>query len=185
MNKPIFTLSKTAFTVLNNIKRYRAIKSISSKSMAYQIDMTPSEYSKLENGTKKNWEHWLPKILTILGVNHFDIMQEEKSEGIGFLSSQKIEILNKENENLKKLIQLFDEKNRIRDEFLQSKNQLISNQKEEIIYWKGKYIRCKERLEKTENENVILKTQIKHETKNKRTKNTEGLTNLGGGFNVI
>lgn len=58
-------------TILDNIKKIRLSKNISSKYMACELKIKPYEYSKIENGKILNINKYIDEIARILGVDKF------------------------------------------------------------------------------------------------------------------
>lgn len=56
-------------TILDNIKRLRQQKSLSSKEMANKIGISQSDYSKIEKGKKKCWIKYINKIAEALNTD--------------------------------------------------------------------------------------------------------------------
>ena len=124
--------------ILNNIIRLRNAKGIISKIMAYEIGMSPSEYSKLEGGKKHNWEKWLDKIAEVLGVDKYILMMTESEKPSKIKSHYDSNAIEKQNEDSVLLIKTL--------------NDSVERLTAEVEYWKSKYYREKERLIKAENE---------------------------------
>jgi transcriptional regulator with XRE-family HTH domain len=125
--------------ILNNILRLRVAKGIMSKTMAYEIGLSPGEYSKLEGGNKHNWEKWWDKIADVLGMDKYLLMMLE-SEKPDIILSPEVAI---QSEDLIQLLKALDEKDK-------AKEVIIELLKAELAYWKAKYYREKERLIKLE-----------------------------------
>jgi transcriptional regulator with XRE-family HTH domain len=70
--------------ILDNIRKLRKLKGIKSETMASEIGISPAEYSKLENGIKKNWEKYWHKIANILNIDPLELIFENcLSENLG------------------------------------------------------------------------------------------------------
>ncbi len=63
--------------ILNNIRLLRKLKNIKSETMAKEIGISLSEYSKLENGLKNNWEKYWDSIATVLQITPFELVFED------------------------------------------------------------------------------------------------------------
>ncbi|MFM9944804.1 MAG: helix-turn-helix domain-containing protein [Bacteroidia bacterium] len=60
-------------TILINIRSLRNLKTIKQETMAMELGISKSEYSKLENGFKQNWEKYWEKIGEILGIHFYEL----------------------------------------------------------------------------------------------------------------
>ena len=60
--------------ILKNIRLYRKLKDIKAESIAKNLGMSQSEYSKLENGLKRKWTDYLPKIAELFGVSFQELI---------------------------------------------------------------------------------------------------------------
>jgi len=123
--------------ILENIRNFRKLKGIKSETMAKELGISPAEYSKLENGNKKNWDDQWNKIASILGVDPFELIFEDCiKENLGSGVSQN----GLKESQTTKIKNIMDENDRLKEE-------MLSNYKLATEYWEVKYKRMKARLE--------------------------------------
>jgi len=60
--------------ILKNIRIFRKVKDIKSENLARSLGISQSEYSKLENGQKRKWTEYLPKIAEVLQVTFQELV---------------------------------------------------------------------------------------------------------------
>lgn len=161
--------------ILNNIRQLRKLKNIKSETMAKEIGISLSEYSKLENGLKNNWEKYWDSIATVLQITPFELVFEDC---IALNQNNKPNLETEQeklNQNINdKVFKALEEKDKLKDE-------LLLTYKLNAEYWKGKYERAKTRLEKADHriaELVIKPFQISETI---TFENSLGLANVRGG----
>jgi transcriptional regulator with XRE-family HTH domain len=123
--------------ILDNIRKLRKLKGIKSETIANEIGISPAEYSKLENGNKKNWEKHLNSIAYILNIDPFELIFENcLKENFGN-EMLKGDIEGNQKNYLKKIL----------DENQQLKQEILNNYKNSKEYWEEEYKKLKVRLE--------------------------------------
>jgi transcriptional regulator with XRE-family HTH domain len=138
--------------ILKNIRLLRKLKGIKSETMAKEIGISLSEYSKLENGFKNNWEKYWDSIAAVLQITPFELVFEDC---IALNQSNKPDIKTEQDKfNLNhtindKVFKALEDKDKLKDELLQT-------YKLNADYWKGKYERAKIRLEKADRKIIEL-----------------------------
>jgi transcriptional regulator with XRE-family HTH domain len=63
--------------ILKNIRFLRKLKELKSDYMGRELGMSQGEYSKLENGLKKHWTGYLPKIAEIFEVTFQELVYND------------------------------------------------------------------------------------------------------------
>ena len=63
--------------ILTNIRILRNLKGIKQETMAMELGISKSAYSKLESGQKPNWEKYWDKIGVLLGIEPFELAIED------------------------------------------------------------------------------------------------------------
>ena len=123
--------------ILDNIRKLRKLKGIKSETMASEIGISPAEYSKLENGIKKNWEKYWHKIANILNIDPLELIFENcLSENLGTEINNGEDILEQKND-FKKIL----------NENQHLNQEMLRNYKKNQEYWEEKYKKLKVRLE--------------------------------------
>lgn len=165
---------KPAQIIIAYIRRLRAAKEISSKTMAYRIGMKPAEYSKLEGGHKLNWEKWLPKIAYVLEMDTLDLMVTEnvKTYKTDFTSSEFIKILMEQKEENYRIFKIVEE----------DKDKLIAVYNTDAENWKAKYYRIKARLIEAEQRIEEYMNKISSSENNGAYETGSSLGTVGGGL---
>jgi transcriptional regulator with XRE-family HTH domain len=122
--------------ILDNIRKLRKLKGIKSETMAKEIGISPAEYSKLENGNKKNWEkHW-NKISYILNIDPFELIFENcLKEDFG----NEMSIDNYTGNQKTQLKEILVENQQLKQE-------ILNNYKNSKKYWEEEYKKLKIRL---------------------------------------
>ncbi|MCB9252316.1 MAG: helix-turn-helix transcriptional regulator [Flavobacteriales bacterium] len=131
--------------ILKNIRLYRKVKEIKSENMARELGMSQSEYSKLENGLKRKWTEHLPNISKVLGVTfeelvNLNIVSEGHVAGNSYQTKASgthpsfpdIELY-------ERLIHELKEKDRLKDELLNSLTLSKENYKQKYESIKAKF----------------------------------------------
>ena len=132
-------------TIIDNIKKLRIKKNLTSQQVAYKASMSPSEFSKLENGHKPYIEKWLGAIAKALEVDKNELMmaEAENLNNPSYMNPEVVRLLEKQREDFILLFKALDEKDK-------DKEDMITILKEDKIYWNQKYYRNKKRLEECE-----------------------------------
>jgi transcriptional regulator with XRE-family HTH domain len=165
--------------ILKNIRLLRKLKGIKSEIMAKEIGISPSEYSKLENGFKNNWERYWDSIATVLQITPLELVFEDC---IALNQSNKADIKTEQDKfNLNhaindKVFKALEDKDKLKDELLQT---YILN----ADYWKGKYERAKIRLEKADRK-IIELTSNHLNAIDISVDSVQSLANVGGGTSL-
>ena len=146
--------------------------------MAKEIGISPSEYSKLENGFKKNWEKYWDNIAAVLQITPFKVVFEDCTA----LNQNNKPNLESEQEKLNqsindKVVKALKEKDVLKDE-------LLLAYKLNAEYWKGKYERAKIRLEKAEGRIIELINKPFQISESITFENSLSLANVGGGTSL-
>jgi transcriptional regulator with XRE-family HTH domain len=141
--------------LLKNIKDFRIQKGIKSEVIASSLGISQGDYSRLENGKKKDYFHLLPKLAEIFNIGYIELItnKEKTIEITGNHYDQSTgntaHTINIDQENValnKKIMELKDAIIQEKDAQIAQKDVLISRQDEAIEMWKGKYFRMKERF---------------------------------------
>ena len=161
--------------ILKNIRLLRKLKNIKSETMAKEIGISLSEYSKLENGYKNNWEKYWDSIAAVLQITPFELVFEDcialnQSNKLG---KDKLNINQTIND---KVFKALEDKDKLKDELLQT-------YKLNADYWKGKYERAKIRLEKADRK-IIELTSNHLNAIDISVDSVQSLANVGGGLRL-
>jgi len=109
--------------ILKNIRIFRKLKDIKSEMMARELGISQSEYSKLENGLKRKWTEYLPKIAQVLGVTFQELVSINPSMNSGSNNfntkvNEPSSVYHHDIELYERLIFEMKEKEKLKDELL-------------------------------------------------------------------
>lgn len=154
-------------TLLDNIKRLRQQKSLSSKEMANKIGISQSNYSKFEKGKKKCWIKYISKIAEVLNTDKNKLCININDE---------ILIENIKNEELLKII----EKQRyIYIELFNKLDELDKQKDEKIIELENEIIRLKEIISELTNDiNRLIHLYNEEKMNNSKSKHVKTSVNI-------
>jgi transcriptional regulator with XRE-family HTH domain len=109
--------------ILKNIRIFRKLKDVKSEMMARELGISQSEYSKLENGLKRKWTEYLPKIAQVLGVTFQELVSitptsNNNSNTFSNKVSEPSSVYHHDIELYERLIFEMKEKDKLKDELL-------------------------------------------------------------------
>ncbi len=133
--------------ILKNIRFLRKLKELKSDYMGRELGMSQGEYSKLENGLKKQWTGYLPKIAEIFEVTFQELVYNDTTNN-HFQSA--VSGWNNEDNNSQNFDKSFydhlifemNEKEKLKSELLLSLSQTQAKLKK-----KFESIRCRQHVE--------------------------------------
>jgi len=126
----------------DKVKKIREIKNISQEQLAEKLNITPQAYSKLERSKTKMDEERLEQIAEHLGVSA-DLIRSFEPNNLFINTAQNVG-------NSSKMIIKNNENQQIIDIIINSKDEIINQQKE--------------RIERLQADNEFLKAQLKQIT---------------------
>jgi len=123
--------------ILKNIRFLRKLKELKSDYMGRELGMSQGEYSKLENGLKKQWTGYLPRIAEIFEVTFQELVYNDTTKHHFELANLSWDLEEGSSKNYDKsfydqLIYEMNEKEKLKSELLLSLSQTQAKLKQKF-----------------------------------------------------
>lgn len=126
--------------ILDNIREIRTKKGIKTQLISKDLGISQSEYSKIENGQRKNYTEFLPQIAKVLGVSFHELVKNNETNFYNYGEIKDNGVGNNNN-----LYQNHIDKS-LYEERIRDKEEMIRVEREQKEYFKAKYYKLKEKL---------------------------------------
>lgn len=129
--------------ILENIRGIMRLKGIKSSILATELGISQGELSKILNGERKNYTEILPLMSQKLGVSFHELVKNDELNQNNYG-----EIKDNGTGNTKNVYHGISQE--VYEAMIKDKNYIIESEREQKDYFKEKYYRLKEKLQKLE-----------------------------------